>query len=218
MRPGMNVMRCALNLAVAAPSDIQPSSPCLLMLRARHLALALGITAFVGCGTPTPDAPVSGPTSGSTSAVVSFSAGGASFTGLTAHESARQAPTQTSPFGLPAQHASTPEARITDPTRGSANNARVQTAAAPADPPLSDERALADQAQREARQQWFTEMRESPNATVRLQALELWAQHPIDALDPETFAFLDDEDAQVQARAEQLWEQQLSREAEAAAP
>jgi len=185
-----------------------------------HLGLAVGITALVGCGTPTPDAPMSGHTSGSADPVVSLSAGGASRTGLTAYESARQAPTQTSPLGPPAQHASTPEARITDATRGTspAHDVRVQTAAAPADPPLSDERADADQAQQEARQRWFAEMQESPSAAVRLQALELWAQQPSDALDPETFALLDDVDAQVRARAEQLWEQQLSREAGATAP
>ena len=243
--PGLIVVPCSRNLAVAAPSNMGPSSPCLpvrcpllawLLGRGsahpphvdgwsisghwHHLGLAVGITALVGCGNPTPDAPVSGHTSGSADAVASLSAGGAPRAGLTAHEPARQAPTQTSSLGPPAQHASTPGARITDASRATrpAHDAQVQTADSPADPPPPDEHADADQAQREARQQWFTEMRESPNATVRLQALELLAQHPIDALDPETFAFLDDEDAQVRARAEQLWEQQLSREAGAAAP
>jgi hypothetical protein len=185
----------------------------------RHLGLAVGITALVGCGTPTPDAPVSGYT-GSADAVASLSAGGAPRAGLTAYESARQAPTQTSSLGPPAQPASTSGARITDAARGTrpAQDARVQTAASAAAPPSSDEHADADQAQREARQRWFAEMQESPSAAVRLQALELWAQQPSDALDPETFALLDDEDAQVRARAEQLWEQQLSREVGATAP
>ncbi len=125
-----------------------------------------------------------------------------------------------SSLGPPAQPTLTSDARITDAARGPrpTQDARVQTADSPADPPPPDERADADQAQREARQRWFAEMQESPNATVRLQALELWAQQPSDGLDPETFALLDDEDAQVRARAEQLWEQQLTREAEATAP
>ena len=91
-----------------------------------HLGLAVGITALVGCGTPTSDAPVSGHTSGSADAVASLSAGGAPRAGLTAHEPARQAPTQTSSLGPPAQHASTPGARITDAARatGPAHDAR----------------------------------------------------------------------------------------------
>jgi hypothetical protein len=127
---------------------------------------------------------------------------------------------QTSPLGPPTQHVSTSDGRITDAALGTrpTQDARVQTANSPEDPPPPDERADADQAQRDARQRWFAEMQESPNATVRLQALELWAQQPSDGLDPETFALLDDEDARVRARAEQLWEQQLTREAEATSP
>ena len=159
-------------------------------------------------------------TSGSADAVASLSAGGALRASLAAHESTRQAPTQTSSLGPPAQPASTSGAHITDAARGTrlAHDAQVQTVASPVGPPASEELADADQAQREARQRWFAEMQESPSAAVRLQALELWAQQPSDGLDPETFAFLDDEDAQVRARAEQLWEQQLSREAGATAP
>ena len=182
--------------------------------------LALGITAFVGCGTPTPDAPESNHTMGIDRRRW-ICPGGRRTTRWSHRLRTRTSGSHADvPLGLPAQHASTPEARITDATRGtrSANDDRVQIAASPADTPLSDERADADQAQREARQRWFAEMQESPSAAVRLQALELWAQQPSDALDPETFALLDDEDAQVRARAEQLWEQQLSREAGATAP
>ena len=243
--PGLIAVPCSLNLAIAAPSNMRPSSPCLLVRCPRlawflgrgsahpphvdgwsisghwhHLGLAVGITALVGCGNPTPYAPVSGHTRGPAAAVVSLPAVDAASAGLVAHEPAHQAPTQMSPLGPPTQHVSTSDGRITDASRatGPSPDVRVQAADSPADTPPSDERADADQGQQEARQRWFAEMQESPSAAVRLQALELWAQQPSDALDPETFAFLDDEDAQVQARAEKLWEQQLSREAEAAAP
>jgi hypothetical protein len=57
----------------------------------------------------------------------------------------------------------------------------------------------------------LAELREHPNATVRLQALELWAQQPGDDLESMLEA-LGDDDEQVQARAEELWAQQLTRE------
>jgi hypothetical protein len=69
----------------------------------------------------------------------------------------------------------------------------------------------AEQAQRTAREQWFAERRESPDATVRLQALALWAQQPGTGIDPLTFALVD-EDEDVRTRAEELYEQQLARE------
>ena len=199
--PGLIVVPCSRNLAVAAPSKMGPSSPCLPVrcpLLAwfldrgpahprhvdgwsvsghwHHLWLAVGITAFVGCGTPTPDAPVSGYTSGSADAVASLSAVDAASAGLAAHEPARQAPTQTSLLGPPIQHASTSGALIKNASRvtGPAHDAQVQTAASPVDQPPPDQHADADQAQREARQRWFAEMQESPSASVRLQALELW--------------------------------------------
>jgi hypothetical protein len=95
-----------------------------------------------------------------------------------------------------------------------AQDARVQTAAAPATPPPSDAPPPAEQAQREAREQWVAELRESPDATVRLQALELWAQQPGDTIDPLTYALVD-EDEEVRARAEELEAQQRTREEEA---
>ena len=152
---------------------------------------AVGITALVGCGSPSPDGPVSGPTSGSAAA----------------HEPASRAPTQTSPLGPPAQQTSTTGARSTDASRASSP---VPTAS-PTNTPQPEARAEVDQAQYEARQQWLAELREHPIATVRLQALELWAQQPGDDLDPVLEA-LGDDDKQVQARAEELWEQQLTRE------
>ena len=58
---------------------------------------------------------------------------------------------------------------------------------------------------------WFAELRESPDVTVRLQALEAWAQQPGTGIDPLTYALVDEDEA-VRARAEELYEQQLARE------
>jgi hypothetical protein len=68
---------------------------------------------------------------------------------------------------------------------------------------------IAEQAQRTARERWYAEARESPEVMVRLQALEFWAQQPKEALDPVTFALVD-EDESVRARAQDLWEQRLT--------
>ena len=74
--------------------------------------------------------------------------------------------------------------------------------------------------QRDAWTQWYATVRESPDVKVRLQALEQWAQQPqgsSDSLDPVTYALVDEDDT-VRARAQTLYEQQLVREATAAAP
>lgn len=164
-----------------------------------RLAVAIGITALVGCGNPTPDGPVSIPSTGSAAAVVSSPTGDAPPAGL----AARQAPTPTSPLGPPATAA---ERRSPDASR-----ATSPAPAAPVDPPPSDAQTTADQVQREARELWFAEIRENPDVTVRLQALEVWAQQPGDTINPVTYALVDG-DEHVRARAQELWEQQLTRE------
>jgi hypothetical protein len=55
-------------------------------------------------------------------------------------------------------------------------------------------------------------MRDAPDAGLRLQALEHWAQHPHDGLDPVTYGLVD-EDEQVRSRAQELYQEQLNREA-----
>jgi hypothetical protein len=67
---------------------------------------------------------------------------------------------------------------------------------------------MAEQAQRLARERWYAEARESQDVTVRLQALEFLAQQRGDALDPVTFALVDEEES-VRTRAQALYEQQL---------
>ena len=160
------------------------------------LVLLAGLSA---CGSPSPEGPVSGHGTGSAAAGVSPPASDAPRAGL----AAPQVPM--------------PDTRRTDASRATspAPDARVPPAASPATPPPSDAQTLAEQAQRAARELWFAELRESPDATVRLQALALWAQQPGDTIDPLTFALVD-EDEEVRARAEVLYEQQLAREEAAA--
>ena len=160
-----------------------------------RLGVAIGLTALVGCGNPTPEGPVSGSSTGSAAVVVAIPAADASRADL----AAPQAPT--------------PDTRRTDASRAPrpAPDARVPPAAAPADPPPSDAQTPADQAQHEARELWFAERRESPDATVRLQVLEQWAQQPGDTINPLTYALVDEDEA-VRARAEALYAQQRARE------
>lgn len=51
--------------------------------------------------------------------------------------------------------------------------------------------------------------------SVRLQALETWAQRPGDSLDPVTYGLVD-QDETVRERAQALYEQTLDRHAAAA--
>jgi hypothetical protein len=158
-----------------------------------RLARLLGLVLLVGlsaCGSPLPEVPVPGRTSGSTTAVGSLSVG----------DAPRAAP-------APAPQASAPGARRSD----AAGATSPAPAASSTNPPPSEARAAAEPAQYEARQQWLAELRESPDAGVRLQALALWAAHPDDDLEP-LFEALGDDDEAVQARAEELWEQQLTQE------
>jgi hypothetical protein len=189
------------------------------MARWHRLGVVVGLTALVGCGSPPPDPPASGHPTGSADAIVSSPTGDTARASLAATEPVHPAPTQTSPLGLSIRQTATPGARITDEARATspAHDARVQTAASPAATPLLDEQPTAERAQREARQRWFAEVREHPDVTVRLQALELWAQHPGDALDPVTYALVD-EDEHVRARAQELWEQQVTRDVAAPGP
>lgn len=179
------------------------------------VVVAVGISALVSCGSPPPDHSASSHTAGSADAVVSPPASAPSSAGLTAHKPAGQSPTQTPLLEPTAQQAPKLGASITNDPRAATptDNARVQTNASPAVTSQVNQQAEAEQAQREARQSWFTETRENPNASVRLMALELWAQHPDKDIDPRTFALMDDNE-QVQARAQELWEQHITRQPE----
>ena len=57
---------------------------------------------------------------------------------------------------------------------------------------------------------WLAAAREDPDANVRLHALNAWAQHPGESLDPATYALVDSDET-VRARAQELVEEQLAR-------
>jgi hypothetical protein len=61
-------------------------------------------------------------------------------------------------------------------------------------------------------QAWFAAARESPDVSVRRHALEQWAQEPGEGLDPVTYGLVD-EDESVRTRAQELYQEQLNREA-----
>lgn len=85
------------------------------------------------------------------------------------------------------------------------DNTDVQPNTSSLVPSEVNQQALAEQAQYEARHNWLSEIRENQNASVRLMALELWAQHPDLDIDPRTFV-MDEDNEQIQARALELWE------------
>jgi len=196
-----------------------PSHPSLRLLcprlaRLLSLLLLVGLTA---CGSPSPDAPVSGRATGSAGAVVSPPAGDAASASPDANEPARHDRTQPTTLEPTALYASKPGTLIPDTARGThaAPTARSQPAASPAG--SSDEPTPADQAQRQAWDRWYAEAREHPEVGVRLMALEHWAQQPSEAMDPVTAALVDEEE-EVRTRAEALYDQQLTREATRAQP
>ena len=91
-------------------------------------------------------------------------------------------------------------------------------AGAPVRADLSEQAASATaSADQEAWSKWYEAARESPDVSVRLQALEMWAQKPGDFIAPVTYGLVD-EDEQVRDRAQALYTQQHEREAAAAAP
>lgn len=198
--------------------------PCVCVLCPR-LALRLGLVLLVGltaCGSPSPDAPLSGQAIGSAGAVVLPPVGDAASAGPEANEPARHDRMQPTRLGPTTGPAAPPGTRSTEATRvpTSAPNAHTQPAASPAAtaPAASpEEQAIADQAQRQAWDRWYAEAREHPEVGVRLMALERWAQQPSEAIDPVTAALVD-EDEEVRTRAEALYDQQLTREATRAQP
>lgn len=179
------------------------------VLRAGWCIFLLGLTA---CGNPSPEAPRSGPAMGLAGAGLSSTVGGPAGAGT--NDPASPTLTPSSPLGPTARDTSQSGTHSPDASRvpNAAPNTHARTAASTADIQSPDEKMKTDQAQRAARQSWYAAVREHPDVTVRLQALELWAQQPGDALDPVTYALVDGDES-VRARAQELYEQQLTRAA-----
>ena len=76
---------------------------------------------------------------------------------------------------------------------------------------VSDTQAGPEPTPSAAWQQWYEAARDSPEVTMRVQALEQWAQRPGDPLDPVTYGLVDPDET-VRSRAQALYEQYLARE------
>jgi hypothetical protein len=57
---------------------------------------------------------------------------------------------------------------------------------------------------------WLAELLNDPDPQVRLQGLEAWKRHPGETLDVVTYALVDPDES-VRARAQELFEQELTR-------
>jgi hypothetical protein len=57
---------------------------------------------------------------------------------------------------------------------------------------------------------WLAEALNNPDPSMRVRALETWAQHPGEHLDPVTYALVDPDES-VRARAQELLEAVLTR-------
>jgi hypothetical protein len=71
-------------------------------------------------------------------------------------------------------------------------------------------RALLKQHDAEDPPRWITELLRDPDPSVRVQALDAWAQGPGASLDPVTYALVDPDES-VRARAQELFERELNR-------
>ena len=67
-----------------------------------------------------------------------------------------------------------------------------------------------EQYQTEEMPAWLAEALGDPDPHVRIQALETWARHPEETLDPLTYALVDSDET-VRVRAQELLEEELAR-------
>lgn len=177
-------------------------------LRVRHrnrvgggfvfLLLPLGLT---GCGGPTSDGPLAEQASRGVHAV-----------GVSPVTDTSLAGTGRESKSIPGSLASEEFVEVT-PSQG--RNDEITKIPANLGPPQDP--LQADQVRREARESWYAEVRTQADATVRLQALEVWDQQPGDTLDLVTYALVDEEE-QVRTRAQELWSLQLARDLAVAPP
>ena len=189
------------------------TSPHLLTTGGRLLLLVLGLS---GCGSAASDpaSTAAGPHVGGAIAAASTRPAAA------APEPARAAPPPSIPRGPTTAPLSTtlgPRCPEASHATHAAPEARPPAPALSSDRSPCAERIAAERAQQEAWTQWYAALRESPDVGVRLQALDQWAQQPGALLDPVTYALVDGDEA-VRARAQDLYTQQLTREAAAAPP
>ena len=183
--PGMMAMLCSLNFAVTAPSNVRPAPPCLRLLCPR-LAWFLGLVLLSGLSGCGPAA-------------------------------SDHAPNPESRVSLGAPSESQPVSQQTPSPR----NDPFTPAASPV--PFASNHAPAPAAQEEpapvpeylVMPTWIAQALDAPEVSVRLRALDTWAQQGAQApLDPLIVA-LDDEDDDVRTKAMEIIEQHWVIEQEA---
>ena len=182
-----------------------------------RLGTLVATVVLTGCGTPPPEPPAVSEVTGSAGAIHSAPAGDAPRTSSGANAPARQVPTQTPSLGPIAQPVSPPKVLVTGTTGTPCltPDTLAQTAAFPAKAPPSDERVEAECAQRKARISWDAEMREHPDGTGRLQAMELGKEQLSDEIELVSYRLVDEDE---QVFAQELWEEQFIQEAETDTP
>ena len=182
------------------------------MAHITRLAAVVATVMIMGCGGPSPDAPVVGQVSGSADARLSASTSDLPGTSPGVNAPVRQDPVPSSPVRTPAPQISSPVALLPKTTDDScaAPDSHIHMAASPAAAPPSNERVDAVCVRREAQHGRDIQGQEHPDVTVQLQAQELWIEQHRYEIAPMTYTLADQENELDYAH--ELWEEQVIQE------
>ncbi len=166
----------------------------------KRLGHVLALFILTGCGGPASDPPPG------TSAI-----GSAPVSGV--REDSKQTTTSRQDDGHKVALSQAQTLLFTDlPMPGSSAHHTAAATHSPTDRPTPAPGLDPEVFQQEAWSKWYEAARDSPEVSVRLQALETWAQQPGGSLDPITYGLVD-QDESVRERAQELYTHQLQLEA-----
>ena len=176
------------------------------------LGAVVATVMIMGCGGPSPNAPVVGQATGSADALLSASTRDLPRTSPGVNATVRQDPVPSSPVRTPAPQISSPVALLTKTTDGScvAPDSHIHMDASSSAAPPSNERADAACVRREAQHGRGIQEQEPPDVTASLQAQELWIEPHSDEMAPMTYTLADLENEPEYAH--ELWEEQVIQE------
>lgn len=176
------------------------------------LGAVVATVMIMGCGGPSPNAPVEGQATGSAEVLLSASTSDLPRTSPGVNATVRQDPVPSSPVRTPAPQISSPVALLTKTTNGScaAPDSHIHMAASPSAAAPSNERVDAACVRREAQHGWDVQGRELPGVTAQLQAQELWIAQHSDEIAPMTYTLADRENEP--EHAHELWKEQVIQE------
>ena len=182
------------------------------MAHITRLGAVVATVMIMGCGGPSPDAPVVGQVSGSADALLSASTSDIPRTSPGVNAIVRQDPVQSSPVRTPAPQISSHVILLTNTTDGScaAPDSHIHMAASSSAAPPSNEPADAVCVRREAQHGRDIQGQEPPDVTAQLQAQELWIEQHSDEIAPVTYTLADRENEPDYAH--ELWEEQVIQE------